>query len=67
MPCPRDFYLILKKGEAIYDQQWKILLKIEQFRLSNVSKATRVDSPFIDQVCTTSAMDPLVFLYQMSL
>ena len=56
----RQLYFVPKEKEATYEQQRTTLLKAKQLRLCTASMSTPVDSSFLDQVCTTSTMDPLV-------
>jgi hypothetical protein len=56
----RQSYLVRKEGEAAYEQKWTTLLRDEQLCLCLTTMLTLVDS-FLNQVCATSTMDPLVF------
>jgi hypothetical protein len=53
-------YLAPKEGEAAYEQQQTTLLKAEKLRLHTTTMSTLIESSFLDQVRTTSIMDPLI-------
>ena len=57
----RRSYLALKAGEAAFDLQCTTLLSPEQLHLRTIAMVTALDPSFIDQVCTASTIDALVF------
>jgi hypothetical protein len=60
----RQAYLVPKEGDAVYDQQQAILLKLEQLFLQTIRTTTSVDATFLQDIREILQSDPLALKYK---
>jgi hypothetical protein len=67
MPCQvRCSYLIPKEGNAAYDQQHSVLLKLDRLLLKILKTTISVDPALFKNICISLISDPLALKFKQS-